>query len=287
MLGAYASVAIADASAAPQGITPNADGQADSAILSFTLTTAANVTVDVRDAEGLTVATVLDRVWTSAGKHSLDVDGAVLLDGNYNVVVTARTATSSEAVQTVPLTVSRSLGLVSISPSVFSPNGDGRLDRLTIGFSLSVPATVAVRIVRDGRWVASPLVATSLPAGTQQVSWDGSRSDGRLRDGSFSAVVEVTDAVGTVSFGVPLVSDTTAPRVRMLSGSRVRIAVSEAAVLKVWINGEPIRRDVLRARTVLIPWGEPVVRARVVALDAAGNASTVAVWRPGTRENGQ
>jgi hypothetical protein len=280
-------LAIGKLSATPAGITPNGDGQGDTALVTFALSRAANVTVEIADAGGAVTATVLDRVWTPAGDHSLSIDGASLADGAYSVLVRARTATNDEVVQTVPLTVSRTLGLVSVTPGVFSPNADGRLDAVAVGFSLAVPATVTVRIEREGRWIASPLLSASLPAGAQSVAWDGARSDGRLRDGPLSAVVEVSDAIGTVSFGVPFASDVSAPRARFLPGRRVRIEVSEAAELRIWINGVFVRRETRRAGTVLVRWGEPVRTARVVALDAAGNASAVVFWRPGAAGRGQ
>ena len=158
-------LAILEPSATPEGITPNGDGQADAALLSYTLSTAANVTVEITTAEGGTVSTLVDRVWTRAGEQSLAIDGAGLADGIYSVVVRARTATSAEVVQSLPLTVSRTLGLVSVAPSAFSPNGDGRLDRVAIGFALNAPATVTVKVLREGRWVASPLQPASLLVG--------------------------------------------------------------------------------------------------------------------------
>ena len=213
-------LAILEPSTTPESITPNGDGQADSALLSFTLTTAANVTVDITAADG-TVATVIDRVWTAAGEHSVTLDGTELPDGIYNVVVSARTAAGTEVVQSLPLTVSRTLGLVSVAPTAFSPNGDGRADRVAIGFVLNAPATVTVKILREGRWVASPLQPTTFAAGPERIVWDGTRSVGRLTDGSLSAVVEVTDEVGTVTFAMPFVVDTTAPSLRLLPGRRL------------------------------------------------------------------
>jgi hypothetical protein len=270
-LGA-ATLVIGAAETAPSGITPNGDGQGDTAQLTFSLSTPANVTVDVVDPTGVIAATVVDRVWSRAGTHSLTVDGAALTDGAYSVVIRAHTATSGEVVASSPLIVSRTLGLVV----VFSPNGDGRLDRLDIRFALAAPAAVTVRIVRDGRWVASPLVAQTRFAGQHRVLWDGSRSDGLLRDGTYEAVVEVTDEVGAVSFGLPFVSDTIAPRIDLLPGRRLRVSVSEPAVLQIRINGEFLRREVKRPGVVLVRWSEPLRRASVVAWDDAGNRSPVA-----------
>jgi hypothetical protein len=271
------TLAIADAVAAPEGITPNGDGQGDTAELSFSLTTAANLTVEVTDGAGAVVATVINRVWTRAGKYTVTIDGANLADGVYSVVLRAYTTTSPEVVSVVPLTVTRTLGLVSVTPAAFSPNGDGTLDRLDVRFTLAAPATVTVRILRDGRWVASPLIAQSMPAGESRVVWDGSRSDGTLRDGSYVASVEVTDAVGTVSYGVPFVSDTIAPVVKILPGRRLRVSVSEPASLRIWINGLALRREVKRPGVVLVRFPGEIRRARVVAWDVAGNRSPVVI----------
>jgi hypothetical protein len=170
------------------------------------------------------------------------------------------------------LTVSRTLGPVAVTPTVFSPNGDGRRDLLRVTFSLTVPAEVRVRILRDGRWVASPL-SSALDAGAHEVVWDGLRVAGRIRDGAYSAVVEVTDAVGTVAFGAPFVSDTSPPRVQILPGRRLLVRVSEPALLVLRIDGTRLRREVAKAGVVRIPWSGPAMRVRVVAWDEAGNRS--------------
>jgi hypothetical protein len=144
-----------------------------------------------------------------------------------------------------------------------------------VRFVLTTPAAVTVRILRDGRWVATPMISQALAAGEQRVVWDGTRSDGSLRDGTYTASVEVTDAVGTVSFGVPFASDTAAPVLKMLPGPRLRIAVSEPATLRIWINGKRFQREVKRPGIVLARFGGEIRRARAVAWDAAGNRSPV------------
>ena len=279
-LGTGTTLAISDAAATPDGITPNGDGQGDAAELSFTLTAAANVTVEVADSAGSVLATVLDRVWTSAGKQAVAIDGAALPDGSYTAVVRARTVSSSEVIQSVPFVVSRTLGLVSVTPAAFSPNGDGRNDGLEVGFALTIPATVDVRIERDGRWVATPVLAAGFTMGEHRIAWDGSRSEGRLRDGTYQAVVQVTDGVGTVRFGVPFVSDTAAPRLRIVPGPTLRVSVSEPAILSVAIGARRFQRDVKRSGAVVLgALPRPGVKVRVVATDAAGNASEPLVWQ--------
>ncbi len=189
------------AAAAPQTITPNGDGVGDDAVLSYRLTAPANLTITVADAFGLTVATVVDRVWTAARPRTATIPGAALADGAYSIVLTARTAAGIEVRHSVPLTVSRTLGLVSLAPAVVSPNGDGRNDRLEIQFALTAPATVRARIVQNGRWVATALRSTPLAPGSHRLEWNR-RS---LRDGSYTAVLDVTDAVTTITSELPFV----------------------------------------------------------------------------------
>ena len=283
-LGAGTALAISDAVAVPDGITPNGDGQGDVAQLSFGLSMAASVSVEVVDTAGVVVASVLDRVWTRAGKHTVTVDGAALPDGSYSIAVRGHTPAGSEVVESVPLVVSRTLGLVSVDPPAFSPNADGRSDVLEVAFALSTPATVDVRIERDGRWVASPVFAASLGIGEHRMSWDGTRSDGRLRDGAYQAVVQVTDLVGTVRFGVAFASDTTGPRVRIVPGSKpgskLRVVVNEPALLQVAIGSRRFERDVTRPGAVVLGAApRPGVTVRVAATDVAGNSSPPVVWQ--------
>jgi N-acetylmuramoyl-L-alanine amidase len=266
-----------EATAAPAALTPNGDGQADTATVGYRLNVAANVTVSVVDPGGATVATAVDRVWTRAGEHTVTIDGAALLDGFYTVVVTARTPAGLEVQKSVPLAVSRTLGLVTAEPALFSPNEDGRNDRLAVSFTLTAPATVSIRVTRDGRWVASPHTALYEP-GTHRFEWNGVRSVGRLKDGEYSLVVEASDAVvGAVPVAVPFTSDSTAPRVAFLPGRGIRLQVSEPGRLFLRIDGARVERVVAKAGVVRVRWQGAARRVRVVAEDAAGNRSKPAL----------
>jgi hypothetical protein len=266
------ALAIETLAAEPEAISPNGDGQADTTTLTYRISVPANVTVEVTDAIGGVMATVIDRVWTTSGQHEVAIDGTELADGDYNVVVTARTAAGATAQKLIPLSVNRTLGLVTVAPAAFSPNGDGRRDRLTVTFALTTAADVRVRVEREGRWVASPLAGSFLP-GTQRLVWDGVRATGLLRDGEYTAVVEAAGESGTIAFGLPFAADATAPRVRILPGRGLRVEVSEPAVLTFVIDGQSLKREVNRGGVVRIPWAGPADRVRVVAWDAAGNSS--------------
>src|SRR4249919_320016 len=270
--GGAAPLAIQGLVADTEAISPNGDGQVDTANLTYRLTAPANVTVELTDAIGGVAETVVDRVWTRAGPHTVTITGDALADGHYNVVVTARTATGASIQKVIPLTVNRTLGLVAVTPVAFSPNDDGRKDRLTLTFSLAAPADVRVRVEREGRWVASPLI-TSLTPGLQRFVWDGARGTGPIRGGEYRAVVEAEDGAGAISYGVPFVSDTVAPRVRILPGKGLRVEVSEPSLLTFVIDGRSLRRQVARAGVVRIPWSGVPASVRVVGWDAAGNAS--------------
>jgi flagellar hook assembly protein FlgD len=286
--GATAVLAVEDAVASPATISPNEDGQADASLLTFRLTISAAVTVEVLDGAGAVVATPLAETLLPAGPQSVALDGTMLADGGYTVVFRARAADGAVAEIAVPFGVSRLLGLVTAAPSVFSPNGDGRNDQLEVDFALTAPADVRVRILREGRWVATPLVS-SLDAGQHQILWDGTRSEGTLRDGAYETVVEASGEAGSISFSVPFVTDRQAPQVQIVSLRPLELMVNEPAVLNLRVNGAIRRREVKRAGAVRIPWQGIVRKVRVVAWDVAGNASrpVIRVARAGSSRSGQ
>jgi hypothetical protein len=265
------ALAITEFAADPETVTPNDDGQADTTTLTYGLTAAATVSIGVYDLVGSPVLDVQAPTRRAAGRHAIPLLPNVLPDGSYTVSLHARGDDGAEVEASIPLLVTRTLGYGTAAPAVFSPNGDGRADRLAVRFRLAAPAEVKVRVLRDGKWVATPF-AGPLAAGSRGVVWDGSKRLGRLLDGSYTAVVEATEPLGTSSLSLPFVSDTRAPVVRFLPGSRVRVRVSEPATLVLRIGGRASRLSVVAAGVVLLP-ATPGQRVHVVAWDAAGNAS--------------
>ncbi len=264
------TLSVSGLSAEPGTLTPNADGADDETTIAYTLSAPAVVTVTVRDALGQDVTRV-SRAWRRAGEHTLRLDGVNLPDGVYQVEIEAQAEGGRSASGSVQVTVTRTLGALVADRAAFSPNGDGRADRIGLSFRLQAPAEVRVRILRDRKWVATAF-SGPLERGVRRVVWDGAKRLGRARDGTYEAVVEATDVFTTVSLAVPLGLDTVAPKIRIVRRSPLKVWVSEPVRLSLRVGTRSFKRDVAAA-------GESRVSAphlgliRIVAWDAAGNSS--------------
>ena len=266
-------LAITDATADPATISPNDDGFADVTTIAYSLSGSATVSATLFDATGVFVTEVLPTTLTAAGSHALTFDGLGLPDGIYRVTLTATDVRGAVVTADVAITITRTLGSPSLAPAVFSPNGDGRGDQLRVSFVLSAPATVRLRMFRDGKWVAT-IANSAFAAGKQTITWDGTKRVGVAPDGSYEAVIEATDGIGTGTITLPFTRDAQAPRLR-LAQKPARLWVSEAATLTVRVNGAARRLEVATPGYAALT-GVKRVRALVaVARDAAGNRSTV------------
>ena len=266
---------LSGASAVPTSISPNGDGQADTATVSFTLSADANVAATLVDAAGTTVAQVEPKRWRRAGPRTVTVAANGLADGAYVVRITANATGGREATVDVPLTVVRAIGRVTLDPPALTPNGDGRGDVLSVAIPLTVAAELTVRVLRDGRWVATPF-AGAAEAGTQTVTWDGRKRLGRAMEGGYTLSIEAVDASGgTAKVELPFLLDVTAPVVQVVSSSPPRLRVSEPATLTIRANGA---RRLVRAvgpGVIRIPRIERLRTLVVTARDTAGNESTL------------
>ena len=260
----------------PETISPNGDGVADVATLTYTTTTPATVNVTVVDGNGAVVATLVNAAYQSAGAHAVAFAAGDLVDGRYTIRIDA-TDVGRTVSATVEVLVTRTLGDATVSPQTFSPNGDGHADRLAVRFTLRAGAAVRVRVLRDGAWVATAF-SGAVAAGRRVVYWDGAKRRGRLLDGAYTSVVEATDATGTSSLVLSFASDTRPPAVRILPGKTLRVWVSEPARLAVRVSGHAIAMTAPGGRAIRVPWQGLAGRVRVVAWDKAGNVS-----RPATR----
>ena len=269
--GPAAPLEVTGVAADPETVTPNGDGAADVATITYTLSDAATVTATVLDANRTPVRTLL-RAWKRAAEHTLSFDASALPDGLYTVSIEAKATGGRTALTEVQVAVTRTLGGVGITRAAFSPNGDGWADTIGFRFSLAAPADVRLRVLRHGKWVVTPLAA-ALPPGPQRVAWDGTKRIGRLLDGAYEAVLEATDTLATVRVSLPFVSDTRAPKVKIVKRNPLRIEVSEPARLTLRVGGRSHTYEARKAGVMVVPNVSRRGGVRVVAWDAAGNRS--------------
>ncbi|MGZ8783822.1 MAG: N-acetylmuramoyl-L-alanine amidase [Gaiellaceae bacterium] len=275
--GGDISLAVAGLSADPETVSPNADTVADATTITYTLNTAANVTVRVRDGFGVELY-AFPKAWRRAGEHVLRFDPAPLPDGSFRIELEATATGGRIAAASTQLVVSRTLGSVKATRLAFSPDADGRADQISFSFALAAPAEVRVRITRNGKWVATPF-SGPLDKGVKRVDWDGAKRVGKLVDGMYEAIVEATDPLASTAVAIPFSADTRDPKVRIVQRHPLRVWVSEPVRLTLRVGTRSLVHDALAAGTTWIPEAPRLGRVRAVAWDPAGNKSIPASKR--------
>jgi hypothetical protein len=270
-VGLPVALAITNVAVDSETVSPNGDGVADETTLTYTLNQPATVTIRLADLVGAQLATLYTGR-RPTGETAFRFEPSAFPDARYQLQVSAKADDGTEISSVAYVFVTRTLGFAEAAPAAFSPNADGRRDTIRFAFLLDQPAQVRLRVLRDGKWVATPFQGP-LELGEQRLEWNGAKRIGRLLDGSYEGVLEATDAVGTSSITLPFLSDTRAPKVRILPGLPLRVWVSEPAQLTLRVNGNSMSQEVLQAGEVKIAGGAKARVVRVVAWDAAGNTS--------------
>jgi hypothetical protein len=253
----------------PATISPNGDGIQDSAKVSYTLTERATVTAVLRGANGQQLATLFSGS-RKAGKHSFAFAADSVLDGRYEIVLTATNGRTTVQA-TIPLLVDRTVGAVSVKPAAISPNGDGRSDVLTVAFELANPAELRVD-VKKGAELVAPIFTGALRAGSQSFTWDGATPEGPAPDGRYAVGLTATSALGTTLQTIPFRVDTVAPVLRAVSFRRLVFRISERARVRLVVDGRVYLRSV-RVGIFALRLPRAARRVTLSATDPAGNVS--------------
>ncbi len=270
----------------PSSISPDGDGQADAATISFALTTPASTTVTVQDATGATVATVLPTTPLPAGTETLSWGGVGLdpattvPDGTYRVVVTTTDAADVASSQLGAISVVRAATALAPPVAAVSPNGDHRGDSATFHWTQTQPAHAVLQIVSADRPLATVLSADVAP-GARRAVWNG-RASTRLQSGSLGAILTLTTPAGTQVLETTFTVDLTPPAARGLQararagGGFVRFRLTEPGYVQLRVQGRNVTGYVKhRAGLVGIRYrlpGRAARRIEVRMLDLAGNA---------------
>jgi hypothetical protein len=254
--------------ATPRVFTPNGDSVADSTMIAYTLSLAANVTATLRDEFGQTLATLFSED-KRAGRHTFRFSAQGIADGRYTVVLTARAPNGREVWSEVPIVIDRTLAAVKAMAAAVSPNGDRRNDEFAVTFVLADATTTKLRIVRGSRTIATPFDG-QLGPGPHRLTWTPN-----VGEGSYAAVVEATGQWGVRAQTVRFVVDLTKPRLRLLSARLMRFSVSEPGTLIVTAGTQTARVPVARRGWVLVPSLAGVGRFTARLWDLAGNSSRI------------
>jgi FlgD Ig-like domain len=254
----------------------------DLAVISFVLRRAGVVTVDVLNADGRSVRTLVRDREERRGRVSYTWDGRdeadrVVPEGVYRPRVQlqehGRTILLPNPIR-VDTTAPR-IRLLRVRPQVFSPDGDGRRDRLTARYETDEPAR-AMMLVDGRRRVLSKFRETE-----GQLVWFGMVNGRPVRPGTYEIRLRAFDRAGNRSSSrrvVPVVVryiELARDHVEVVAGRRFGIGVSTDAVSYRWIfAGErgTGRRNVLVLRapetpgtyTVYASLGDFADRAEVV-----------------------
>jgi N-acetylmuramoyl-L-alanine amidase-like protein/flagellar hook capping protein FlgD len=187
---------------APQVISPDGDGIADALTISYALAARASVTVAVKDASGVVVATRFANQLQGARRQLFSYAAAGLVDGRYTVSVSALGEDGRSSRLEAPFSIDRTLSGLMLSVPVLSPNGDGVDDTIAVAFTLAVPANAVVQIEQAGLVLAT-VFSGVLPAGTSQFSWDGLLPTGAVAPpGTYDAAVIVDGPFGQTRHAV-------------------------------------------------------------------------------------
>jgi flagellar hook assembly protein FlgD len=262
-----AALTVTKATATPSRI----DGTvATSMTIAYTLSVPANVTAELVNSAGTTVATLFVEDHPS-GPQSFVFTPAGMPDGNYTIRITARDPVGRLATASVAVLISRTLLAFSADATLVSPNGDGRLDTATFGVSLASPAAVALTL--DAGTTHRPIFAGNLPQGEQQVRWSGTGADGStVPDGVYRATLTLGTPPLSVSQWLPLTVDTVAPALTLMSLYPLRLKVNDRASVIAVVNGRTLRTSA-KPGIFRLAFRGTLHSLRVVARDKAGNES--------------
>ncbi len=259
----------------PSVLTPNADSIGDIVRVRFTVSKASTLALRIETEAGDPVGTIASARPLAAGGTTIswrgNIAGSPVPDGRYRLVAVA-TAGAEQVTRRATLTIDRTLGKLTVTPQLFSPNGDGRRETVAIGFTLTRSATVRLRILQGTKTVAT-LLAGSATSGLHTVTWNGRKAT----DGELRVVAEATTSLGTRSLERGLRRDTRKPRATIVEarkrrggGVLLRVRLDEPALLVLRFDGETVKRQA-GIGTHTFKRGKNSTKVSVYAQDAAAN----------------
>ena len=218
----------------PNAISPNADGVADVARISYALSRSATLTIFFVDQQGAEHP-FRDQAARPRGTYEALFGGVIgnrlLPDGVYTCVVEAVADDGERTRLEAGLTIQGGepnaieIRELNVYPATFTPNRDGISDRVTIGYYLTREATKVQVYLLDGKGNRYPIPEDKIrpvgQAGGHEHDYEGGVDLGATPppDGTYTVVVEAEDAVGNrdVARGSLTIKDGGVPRAEIVN----------------------------------------------------------------------
>jgi hypothetical protein len=241
----------------------------DVAVISFVLRRPSEVTVDVLDAGGERVRTLVRRREEGAGRVAYTWDGRndedrVVQEGRYRPRVQIR-----EHGRTIVLpnpirvdTTPPRIRVTRVRPRVFSPDGDGRSDRVTVRYEVDESARAMLLV--DG----TRRVLARFRGQRGRLVWFGRVRGGPVRPGIYELRLRALDRAGNRSHR----TRASAVRVRYVELARERVEVVAGRRFGIRVSTDA------RSYRWLFAGERGVGRASVLVLRAPETPGTYAVY---------
>ena len=214
----------------------------DVVVISFVLREPGKVTVDVLDSGGRSVRTLVRDRDELSGRVSYTWDGRneadrVVAEGRYRPRVRleehGRTIVLPNPIRVD--TTAPKIRVVRVFPRVFSPDGDGRRDRVSATYELDEPARAMMLV--DGR----RRVLSRIRPLEGRLVWFGMVSRRSVRPGTYEIRLRAFDRAGNRSSSTGIVPvqvryvELARDRVEVVAGRRFGIRVSTDAASYRWL----------------------------------------------------
>jgi hypothetical protein len=237
------------------------------------------ITVTVVDSSGKEVRRLVDHERFNVGLHHFtwdgrDARGKVLRSGSYRPKVAFSDINRTFVLPNpIHIDVTRPrIGVVSVKPRVFSPDGDGRADRITVRYHVNEHAHALLLVNGHQR------VRTFLAPLQGSLDWNGTARGGKLPPGTYRLALVALDLAGNRS--LPVSAGTV--RLRYLALPKTPVSARAATTVRVPVDTDAkvVRWTVRRGSSIVRQGrGGRVVAVRapkqagryVLVLDAAGH----------------